>query len=187
MRFDGKKQVMISDNPKVRWREALNTIEALRPSMVELLDNEARVLRVTNISAADYKRNGLDGEEDEEDERTVQLDPNDRDVKLAQLILEATDRGAVRHAEAYTFAFGKVTEFMQVLADRLTGLEGAWQDTLTQLAEAKGNAGGSDDGADMVGNVVKLAVEKQIENAMVKNGHTKGTTKGKSANGKAEA
>ncbi len=59
---------------------------------------------------------------------------------LARLICEAHDAGARRHAESYALAFQENTKLVQILAQRLGGLEQAWQKAMQQTAQAQANA-----------------------------------------------
>lgn len=150
LRFDNKKTVLIGEG-KAKWRDALLTIESLQPALVEALDANGNVIRVAQLTQ------DTETEQEAEDRKK-----SSRDVDLAKIIMEAGDRGAARHADAYSIAFTKMTELVQVLADRMTGLEGAWQETLNQLAEAKtSGGGGSEDGSEMISNVLSLAAAKQ--------------------------
>jgi len=141
VRIDGKKTVMIGDGP-ARWREALQTFDALRPTLLEALNDAGAVLRVTRIEP--------DEDEDEDEDTggtaptmplpvaapaTASGTPLSELTQLAALIMEAGDRGALRHAEAYSLAFAKQTEILQIVADRMTATETAWQTTLANQAE----------------------------------------------------
>jgi len=158
LRLDGKKTVLIGDGPK-RWRDAIAAIEALGPSMIEAQSADGHVLRVTQIEAPD-------DDDDDDDAEPVTPGPSvadaqrSRDIELASIIMEAGDRGARRHAEAYTLAFARQTELVQMLVDRLGGVENAWQESINQRAEDVANAPSNDDPAgSAIGNLVSLAMQ----------------------------
>ncbi len=141
IRCDGKKSLLVGQG-KNRWRDCINSIEALQPGMIEALDAEGNVIRVCHLND--------DGPADAtglQDGAPV-VPATEKEAELAtiaRIILEATDRGAERHAEAYRLAFEKHTELVSLLAHRLTAVESAWQKTLEDRARDMANAGGSDD------------------------------------------
>lgn len=158
LRLDGKHLFKVGDGPK-RWREALDYIESVSPSRIECLNADGDVTRTTAIEVEKPA-------DDESDAKPAK----GRDVELARIIMEAGDRGAARHAEAYAMSFGKMTELVQILADRMTGLENAWQDTLERRADELNKApqGDDDDAAGaMVGNLIQLAAARQNQPAAV--------------------
>ena len=180
VRIDGKKTVMIGDGP-ARWREALQTFDALRPTLLEALNDAGAVLRVTRIEP--------DEDEDEDEDTggtaptmplpvaapaTASGTPLSELTQLAALIMEAGDRGALRHAEAYSLAFAKQTEILQIVADRMTATETAWQQTLANQAERQQSIIDSipetDAAGSAIGSLLQLA-------ANAKPGVVKGATK----------
>jgi hypothetical protein len=181
VRIDGKKTVMIGEGPG-RFREAVQTFDALRPTLLEALNDAGAVLRVTRIEPED--------EDEDEDEdtggtaptmpvavaapATVGGTPLAELTQLAALIMEAGDRGALRHAEAYSLAFAKQTEILQIVADRMTATETAWQTTLANQAERQQSIIDSlpetDAAGSAIGSLLQLA-------ANVKPGVVKGATK----------
>lgn len=174
LRLDGKKTVIVGTNPKQRWKETIQTLEQLDPEQIEALDADGHVLRVYTVPS-----NGVAGEDGKEDGKPRAASTH-RDVELANIILEATDRGARRHAEAYSLAFEKLTYLVQILAERLSGLENAWQSTLNARAEELINAGTNGDGDNAVmGAMLQLALAKK--NAAPSTAKTNGKTNGKKA------
>jgi hypothetical protein len=78
--------------------------------------------------------------------------------------MEAGDRGARRHAEAYGVAFEKMTDLVGIIAQRLTGIENAWQETLEKRAaslDTEEAPEGNDVAGAMVGNLIQMAAAKQ--------------------------
>lgn len=164
VRLDGKKTVVIGDGPS-RWREALATLDALRPTLIEALNDAGAVLRVTRIEPDE------DETEEADDGGTPPTIPVaasavgpsslEQLTQLAALIMEAGDRGALRHAEAYSLAFAKQTEILQIVADRMTATETAWQTTLQNQAERQqqiiDSAPESDEAGKAIGNLLQLA------------------------------
>lgn len=157
MRFDSKKTVLISDG-KNKWREALNSIEQLRPSQIELLNDEGNLLRVTQVK-------GDPDASDDDDDGLRKGKGSHRDVEMARIVMEAGDRGAARNADAYGLAFDKMVELVQVLADRLTGMENAWVETLNARAAEVAAAGSGDPGDQAVGQLLTLAAGQQKSEA----------------------
>jgi hypothetical protein len=133
LRFDGKRVYVVGQG-KTKWVDAENAIAAYAPTLLEALNEDENVLRVTQLEP------GGASDAPTEDPKNVS-----RDVELARIILEATDRGAMRHAEAYTLAFAENTKLVQILAERLGGLETAWQQSLIDKANAANAGDGTPD------------------------------------------
>lgn len=121
---DGR-EIAIGDN-RSKWSDAESTIAELGAQKLEALDAEGRLLRVCVVS------DESDAPASVEPERTLQT--TSRESELAALILEATDRGARRHAEAYSLAFEKMTTIVTMSLERLGSLEVAWQQALNDRA-----------------------------------------------------
>lgn len=135
LRCDGKKTVLVGQG-KNKWRDALITIEGLQPSLLEALDGDDAVIRATQLQGDD---------DDEGGAKPVDAKDDDQLSRIARIVLEATDAGAKRHAEAYQLAFQENTKLVALLADRMSKLEGAWQTTLeNRAAELAAGAGGDE-------------------------------------------
>jgi hypothetical protein len=153
LRLDGKHLFKVGNGPK-KWREALDYIESVHPSQVECLNAEGEVTRTTKVDFGET--------EDESDEKKSK--GSSRDIELANIIMEAGDRGARRHAEAYGVAFTKMTDLVGIIAERLTGIENAWQETLENRAAALQSTEepeSQDPAGAMVGQLINMAAAKQ--------------------------
>lgn len=144
LRLDGKKIIAMGTGAR-KWSEARETLEALSWEQIEALNEDGDVIRVSGG--------------DDEPAKPLPSEGKSREAELAALILEATDRGAQRHAEAMTLAFEKVCALAQTLSDRGTQLEQAWQALLVQRANELQAASpeGGDDAGRMVGSLLTLA------------------------------
>lgn len=159
--LDGKKKLLIEEG-KHKWKNAIASLEELDPTRVEALDAEGNVIRVTQW--------GEEGDEPASDAKEEAS--GSRDIDLARIVLEATDRGAARHAEAYALAFDKMYGLVDVLAKRLTSLESAWQTTLEKRAEALEAASATEGGLESMLLPLLPDIMKRLES--------------KKSNGKAE-
>ena len=111
------------------WASLEETIASLAPSRLEALDARGAVLRATVL------------EHDQADEPVNESRPASSGspdlFALARIISDAHDAGAKRHADAYGLAFAENTKLVQLLAQRLSGLETAWSTAMRQVAEAQ--------------------------------------------------
>jgi hypothetical protein len=153
LRLDGKKSIIIGDG-KTKWKDALDAIEAMSPGLIEALNADGHVLRVTQLEQENEAPAGM-----------APLDPgssNSRDVEIARLLLEAGDRAAARHEAAYLLGFNKLAELVTSVMQRNSDVEKAWQDQQRQLVEAASGNGG-DEAGGMIGQLLQLAVTKKAE------------------------
>lgn len=134
LRLDDKKTLRIGENGKNKWRDVLDAVALEQPSKVEALDADGNVIRVTQLADPEDK-----GEEESDAKR-----PKSELAELGALIGKAYADGAAAHAKAYELAFGENTKLVGLLAERLGGLEKAWQSTLEQRAAELGAAAGGD-------------------------------------------
>jgi hypothetical protein len=85
-------------------------------------------------------------------------------VELARLLNEAHDAGAARAGAAYQANLSFQTQMTQVLTDRLTGLENAWQETLeeraAELRSQMPEQESDDPAGKMIAHVVSMAAAK---------------------------
>ncbi len=113
-----------------KWRDAENTIAELGAQKLEAFNAEGALLRICMLEP--------DGVPEEKEDPFKDVKLQSREAEIAKLVLEATDRGALRHAEAYTIAFDKMASLVQFAMERASGLEVAWQTMLNQRAAEVG-------------------------------------------------
>lgn len=157
-----------------KWAELESTILTMQPKRLVLLDADGNILRTTE----------LDGTDEVADPADATKDTRSDLVQLADLISKAHDSGAARHAAAYELAFTKQVELVQILAERLAGLEEAWMKLLGQHAELMGKLAEAAEGGDeagLVGSMMELAAAKAKAKAGAETGKPNGKPKGKEA------
>lgn len=138
LRLDDKKVLRISEG-KNKWRDILDAVALEQPAKVEALDEAGNVIRVTQLADP----------EDKASEEAGGARPKSELAELGALIAGAYRAGAEQHAAAFQLAFAENTKLVQVLAERLGGLEKAWQTTLEQrAAEYMQQGGGGGEGID---------------------------------------
>ena len=126
-----------------KWAETEASIVALDPVRVEALDATGAVLRVCDLREdGEVDGGAVAAESAAKSERMTEL------AMVARLVLDATDRGAQRHAAAYETSSKHLVELVQILATRLGGLEAAWQDAMNQMIAAKAEAAEAGGGAE---------------------------------------
>jgi len=159
IRLDGKTKVVIGDG-KSRWKDALEVIADAQAGKVECLDEHGDVLRVTRLDYADQ------GDAADENGKKAPRGAITSDVliELARLLNEAHDAGAARATAAFSANLHFQQQMTQVLTDRLTGLENAWQDTLenraAELRAAIPDVENADPAGQMLAHVVSMAAAK---------------------------
>lgn len=126
---DGREtEIRVGANAR-KWSDAAGAVMACDPVRVSALDEHGRVLR-----------SWTDDEREAPDEGDAAGAPGVLDInKIAALVLEATDRGAQRHAEAFRLAYESQGMLIQLFADRLAKLEQAWQAALETRIEQAGS------------------------------------------------
>lgn len=151
LRLDGKRLLVIG-NGKTKWVECLRSIDQLQPTTLEALNEEEHVLRVTTLKGAP---------EDDQDEDEKPSSKMTELATLARIITESNDRAAERHERAYALAFEKNYDLVQVLSDRMAGLETAWQTALAQRAKdletRESETEEEDPGAAAIGRLFRIA------------------------------
>jgi hypothetical protein len=160
LRLDGKQKLLIGANSHTKWKDAQAALEEYAPRMIEALDDAGNVLRVRVVEQDD------EPVDDSSAASAARMANENRDIQLANVIMEAGDRGARRHGEAYALAFEKMYGLVEVLSQRLGGLETAWQETLNQRAEdLVARAAENPDGADanLIGKVLELAAMREAK------------------------
>ena len=132
-RCDGRSIVKLGAGGS-RYAHAEEAILELGADLLEALDGEGNVLRATRLTNTS----------DDALELPAAPAPTPgapADVQaLARVIMEAGDRGASRHAEAYKAGNEQLISLVRILADRLSGLERAWVASLNAQARAVANA-----------------------------------------------
>ena len=115
-----------------RWIAAVRDVLDSRDwTRIEALDADGAVLR--GIDAV------VDTDTPDVEPATVALDSS-QIVQIATLLERAADRGAARHAEAYAVAFDRYGDLVQMLAERLTGVENAWNRAMSERANLLADA-----------------------------------------------
>lgn len=130
-RVDGR-DVAIPSSGNV-WADLESTILALGGTRIEAIAADGALIRATELES------DADGEPVVTAPAPGQHAASDIAI-FARLISEAHDAGAKRHAQAYELAFARHTELVAILAQRLSGLETAWQKAMNQLAQAQAEA-----------------------------------------------
>ena len=114
------------------WAQLEETIVSLSPSKLEAVAADGSLLRAVDLAG--------------DDDQAAQLVPAPTTERagelasIARMISEAHDAGARRHAQAYELAFARHTELVAILAQRLSGLESAWQRAMQQMAQLQADA-----------------------------------------------
>lgn len=179
VRLDRKDVVRINEG-KTKWRDVLDVIEQHQPSLLEALDSNGHVLRATELQS----------ERVHDDDDKPEKGPKSELAELGKLIADAYKSGAEQHAAAFQLAFAENTKLVALLAERLGGLERAWQTTLEQRAEelAAAAAAAGDGGESLLTGplapLIQGLLTKQLAGGESKppvaktNGHAKPSTKG---------
>lgn len=133
IRTDSGEVILLQGRRK--WQEAMESIEAADPSVLEALDRDGNIIRTLS----------LDGTTREP--RIVE----DQLTALARIITESNDRAALRHEKAYESSFNAVLELTKLMSARLTTMERAYMALVQRHAEsveAAANAMGQGDDLD---------------------------------------
>jgi len=122
-------------------KNAREAIEGLAWERLEALSADGSILRSL---ASDV--------EQEQEQDLGPLESTETIVRLADLLERAADRAAARHESAYHMAFERYGQLVEVLANRLVGVEQAWSKAMVErarllgvLAEQEGKTSGNDD------------------------------------------
>ena len=160
LRLDDKKVLRISEG-KNKWRDIVDAIALEQPVKVEALDADGNVIRVTQLADPDAPA-----------DEAAAAKPRSELAELGALIAGAYKAGAEQHAAAFQMTFAENTKLVQLLAERLGGLEKAWQTTLEQrAAEYMQRGGGEGDDSLMtgpLGPLIQAMVMKQVDSAPAK-------------------
>lgn len=115
VRVDGQKLNLAQG--RNQWSDAVKAIETLNPRRVEAMAADGSILRVLDWQKA--------ADEPDEDEKPKAA-PEDRDVQLARILVDAGDKGAARVVEAFRGGFDTLMTLVTVMAKRQTTLEAAY-------------------------------------------------------------
>lgn len=174
---DGKRLAFptVTSAGSKRVKELAEAIEALQSATCTAIDKDGTILRVYNF----------DVDVDEEDTAAAEKRETTRLADLARIILDATDRGAARHADAYAMAFERLNQVLDIAMQRLGSLENAWIQTITDTADQRVKyadaiisireemsvQGGGGDGLDgLVKSVLEGAAAKAMTGGKITNG-----------------
>ncbi len=115
-----------------RWTGLEAAILTMAPTFIEALDDQGEVLASKALEVID------DAPAPAPPPVDAKTDPMTALVgglpTIVQLIVDAADASAARHADAYRLAFEQQLSLVKVLADRLHGLEKAYQSVLMNQA-----------------------------------------------------
>jgi|SRR5215471_8922854 len=141
IRLDRKKEIRIGEG-KNKWRDALDVIALEQPSVLEALDNDGTVIRMTELAEGK-----ADGEEPAE--KGPKLPPEFQVLQaFGALLLDAYVKGAEQHARAYELAFGENTKLVTALSQQSRHyqreLDSMLEQRLQQAAEGAGGEGFAD-------------------------------------------
>lgn len=181
VRVDGDKIVEVGSRLG-RWTEVTRTLETLKASKLEALDERKNVLRAIVVD---------DDEEDDDDKKSALpkgATQNDLLQHFASLIANAYDQGANAQRVAYGSIFEENTKLVRLMADRMSALEVAWMQVLRGNAklvmdmaavQAEAAAAGDDDSmmAALTSGLLQGQAEKEA--AAGSNGANPPKSKGK--------
>lgn len=151
-----------------RWTQLEAAILTLMPSFIEALDADGEAIASRTLEL-----------EDADDAPKAPPPPPNADPMtvmvsglptIVQLIVDAADASAARHADAYRLAFEQQLSLVKVLADRLHGLEKAYQAVLMNQATVQAEA------ADPNQALVAQVIGHAMSNGMGANGASKPVT-----------
>ncbi len=140
-----------------RWSDAAKAIVTLNPRRVEALSDEGALLRVLDWQA---KQN----EADEDDEPKAKSAPEDRDVQLARILVEAGDKGAARVVEAFRGGFDTLMTLVTVMARRQTALESAYHRLVMKPPTINVEGAASGDGEDDLDKMAQVMMLQMMQN-----------------------
>lgn len=130
LRTDAGDVIMLEGRHK--WQEAITSIDALEPDLLEALSKDGAVIRTLRVS----------GTTGEAKERKVE-DPT---VALSRVMMEVADRAAERHQAAYDKAFEALLGITKMVNSRLATMERAYMALVTRHAQAIEENAGQEDG-----------------------------------------
>ncbi len=176
LRTDLGKVLMVGDG-RSKWADLEATLATLAPQSLEALDANDQVLRATRLEMEDEIEQSTKSSEDRKGQREATY------VQIARLLNEAHDAGAKRVGEGYLNCFEKLYALVDILSQRLVGIERAYQaqidqrasDALAMVEAAKSGGSGPLDG--LIGQMVADAMTKQPAAAAAKTPPANGKAK----------
>lgn len=135
LRFDRKKIVRVGEG-KTKWRDIIDMVTLEQPSVLEALDADDVVLRMTELADAEAK------EEDAAAAKEPKLPPEFAVLQaFGKLLLDAYVKGAEQHAKAYELAFGENTKLVTALSMQARNQQQVIEAQLSARLEAAGEGG----------------------------------------------
>ena len=160
---DGKELELGANSRK--WVEAEASILAMGGQVVQALLGDpanpsapAKVLRVTNLDPSMAAELAALEAADPSKPKALPA-ASSLATEVAQLVLEAGDRGAMRHAEAYKECFALVTSLATSLLQRNAYLEKAWAEEVDRRAPEPDEEGGLEAG---IGSMLAQAAAAHV-------------------------
>lgn len=124
---DGDERIVRIGSSRSKWRDAEDALRSAESA--EALDADGAILRVWTAE-----------DQDPAAPPTAAAPGRERELAMmARIIADASDRAALRHAEAYRLAYEQQCLLVQLLAERLAALERAWQRILMERGEEPPN------------------------------------------------
>lgn len=118
--------IAVPDSPR-KWSELEETILAKGASRVECYDATGTLLRAMS----------LDEGTDEPAKANAASPEETMLVRFAELLTQASDASAARHADAFTHAFNTMATITKTISDRLYVMEKNWQAAMIATAQAQ--------------------------------------------------
>lgn len=164
VRLDRKKELRVAEQGKNKWRDLVDAITLEQPSVIEALDADGVVIRMTELADADAK-----GEDDAKPEKSPDWNqlmvPAGLVQHFAELYAQAYTRGAEQHARAYELAFGENTKLVTALSSQARSLQTSLEAQLAarlEMAEAGGEGGMSDLMSGPLGPMLMAMAQKHL-------------------------
>lgn len=144
-RSDGSERTYKLNDSRSRMRDAENV---LRGAVVcEALNADDETLRMWECEPEGRIPDAVNG---------GVTNPMQMVTEISKLILEAGDRGAQRHAEAYQVAFEHQSRLLETVVNRLTALEEAYHDRVMAEGEPL-PAPGESENTKLVKHILEVA------------------------------
>jgi len=129
-----KKQIVRVGEGKNKWRDVYDVILTTQPRILEALDSEGSIIRVTELAA----------EEDETPETTSKgSGPNTELAQLGSIMKECFESGARQNREFFETIVSKYATLAEQVINRNQQLEGAvertWEEKAAQIASGGGD------------------------------------------------
>lgn len=156
IRLDGKKVVRVGEG-KNKWRDVVDVILTDHPHIVEALDSEGDVIRVTELEA--------DGSESSQDARDEQSKGSTELAQIAAIIKESWLEAAKANQAQYEGIIAKYTELAQLVVNRNvqleTTVEKTWEEKAAEIASGNGDLAGIMNGP--LGVLINAVMGRMLE------------------------